>query len=317
MSMGSPWYSRGLAATLGLPLAALAGSPPWGPPARSRPRRRRRRPGAVALAERRALVVGVASRPSSPRWQLAPSFVLAARVFALPRWPGPGIRRGPRAAAGSVGGLACRVTLVAGAGRLAAGGPRRDLGLVVAGAERVLLLGQRREVRPRPRARTPSSSARPASGLRSLPLPAVALAAALVAVDFVARCLRADRRAVAGRGVEDRVDEVGLAEAGDALDAHRAGDRVELLTVLAVEHRPFELLLGHVVLLGLRGRSDTESGGLDRSCVRQSAGRDCERNRGRDRSRTFPGSFPKGERSFRRESRGTHPPNGGGTGSAS
>src|SRR5439155_15273312 len=57
---------------------------------------------------------------------------------------------------------------------------------------------------------------------------------------------------LAGRGGEDRVDEVSLAQARDALDAHRAGDRVKLLTILAVEHRPFELLLGgHHLLLGI------------------------------------------------------------------
>ena len=76
--------------------------------------------------------------------------------------------------------------------------------------------------------------------------------AALIGLPFVA-VRGACRVAVAGRGVEDRVDEVGLAETGDALDAHRAGDRVELLTILAVEHRTFELLLGHVLLLGSGG----------------------------------------------------------------
>ena len=74
-----------------------------------------------------------------------------------------------------------------------------------------------------------------------------------------------------GGGRQDRVDQVGLAQPGDALHAHRASDRVQLLAVLAVEHRPFELLLGgHHLLLGIDGpagldtlpgaRSDDASG---------------------------------------------------------
>ncbi len=47
----------------------------------------------------------------------------------------------------------------------------------------------------------------------------------------------------ATRGGEDRVDQIGLSHPCGRLDAHRAGDGVELLTILARQHGPLDLLL--------------------------------------------------------------------------
>ncbi len=96
--------------------------------------------------------------------------------------------------------------------------------------------------------------------------------ASLVALGPVARTA-----GPAGGGREDRVDEVRLAEPGDALDAHGAGDRVQLFAILAVEHRPFELLLGgHHLLLGIDGPAgeDTAAGASSRTMRTARAGRD-------------------------------------------
>ena len=65
----------------------------------------------------------------------------------------------------------------------------------------------------------------------------------LVSVDVARSGGRGRRRRATVGGGEDRFDEIGLAHPGRGLHADGAGDGVELLAVLAGEHRPIDLLL--------------------------------------------------------------------------
>ena len=236
----------------GSPVNSPRGSPPsWGC-CRSRPRRRRRR---LRLPSPNVapIVVGLGAPQSAARRlrrRLEPS-------VATPRSP-------------DVSACARRV-----------GGGRRRVGRgSTPSASGVVLVTVR--------APRDGSAARPRARRRSPPQGGPSSSAASAAMRIVGgqRALRRERTrfglspfarrgrarggaAAAGAPLpgrrEDRIDEVGLLQAGDALHADRARDRVELLAVLAIEHRSLELLLGgHGCLLGGsdRGRRASSSPGM-------------------------------------------------------
>ena len=268
-------------ALVGDPVALVGGlvappPPPPPPPAlRSRPRRRRRRPVRLPSPNEARSSSGSTVGALPPR----------DRGTRGPRCGGCRRRRGPRCRRRTA--LAARRRWSSRRWSVAVVVPRRVAAVVstCAGSDGARPRARRhrrvrpprprgRRGRPRTRARRPASSARPGGRVRRPRLGVVAVVGRglgglgrLGGLGGLPGAVRGavggavgGGGAVAGRGFEDGVDEVGLAEAGDPLDAHRAGDGVELLAVLAVEHRALELLLGHVVRS--LGRGDRGEGPL-------------------------------------------------------